>query len=124
MTRAKKQISVSPATAAKAAGKTLSVAKTTVNSSARVSCVQWKMRNFSSIEDFVHQVENYVRSQAAYKSDVILFPEFFNVPLTGLTPQLDPTAAMRELALHTPMLIEKISAMAVKYHINVAAGSR
>jgi predicted amidohydrolase len=120
---AKKPLSGNLATATKDSGKTTASAKSNGNSSARISCVQWKMRNFSSIEDFLHQVENYVRSQAAYKSDVILFPEFFNVPLTGLTPQLDPMAAMRELALHTPELIQKISAMAVKYHINVAAGS-
>jgi hypothetical protein len=119
MAKAKKALSSSSTTTAK----TNPITKNTANSSVRVSCVQWQMRNFSSVEDFLQQVESYVRSQATYQSDVILFPEFFNMPLTGLTPQLGPMAAIRELALLTPMLIEKISAMAVKYHINVAAVS-
>ena len=105
------------------AGKVALEAKSSRISCARVSCVQWKMRNFDSIEDFLQQVENYVRSQAASNCDVVLFPEFFNVPLTSLTPELEPMAAMRELALHTPMILAKIAAMAVKYRINVAAGS-
>jgi predicted amidohydrolase len=119
MADSKKQI----ASGSKKTGKGVIDTKSNGSSSARVSCVQWKMRNFSSIEDFLQQVENYVRSQAAYKCDVVLFPEFFNVPLTGLTPQLEPMEAMRALALHTPMILEKIAAMAVKYRINVAAGS-
>jgi predicted amidohydrolase len=123
MTKPKKQRSDSSPAAGKTVRKTKAVAKNPAKSSARVSCVQWMMRHYASVEDFLHQVESYVRSQAVYQSDVVLFPEFFNVALTGLTPQLNPMAAMRALALHTPMLVEKISAMAVKHHINVVAGS-
>jgi predicted amidohydrolase len=123
MAKSKKQTSGGLKNSGKGAGKIVTNTKNNGNSSARVGCVQWRMRNFTSIEDFLQQVENLVRSLAAYKCDVVLFPEFFNVPLTGLTPQLEPMAAMRELALHTPALLEKIAAMAVKYHINVAAGS-
>ena len=123
MANAKKRPSSGSKNSDKSISKIAPVAKNTGNSSARVACVQWKMRNFSSVEDFLQQVENYVRSLASYNCDVVLFPEFFNVPLTGLTPQLEPLAALRELALHTPMLLEKFAAMAVKYHINIVAGS-
>src|SRR5688500_6485736 len=123
MANLKKQLPGDSKKTGKGVDKNIMHAKSNGNSNARVACVQWQMRNFSSIEDFLQHVENYVRSLAAYKCDVVLFPEFFNVPLTGLTLQLEPMAAMRELALHTPTLLEKIAAMAVKYRINVAAGS-
>ncbi len=123
MANSKKQTSNGSSGARKAGKKNGDNAKKAVNSSVRVSCVQWKMRVFSSLEDFLQQVENYVRSQAAYTSDVVLFPEFFNVPLTSLTPDLDPKEAMQELALLTPQIVARIAAMAVEYGINVAAGS-
>src|SRR5688500_8701696 len=99
MANTNKQISSAAKIIKKSTAKNVVDAKNRSNNSARVGCVQWKMRSFGSIEDFLLQVENHVRSLAAYECDVVLFPEFFTVPLTGLTPELEPIAAMRELAL-------------------------
>ena len=91
--------------------------------SARVGCVQWQMRYFNSLEELMQQVESFVDSLSDYKCDVALFPEFFNMPLMGLKPELSLVDAMWELANHTPAIVEAISKMAISYNINIIAGS-
>lgn len=90
---------------------------------ARIGCVQWRMRLFTSIDDFLKQAETIVASLASYRCDVALFPEFFTAPLMGLTPGLPTLQQMRTLATHTPHLVDAFSAMAQKHHINIIAGS-
>ena len=51
--------------------------KTTV----RVGLVQWQMRPYKSIKDVFEQVEFFVDAVSDYKSDFVLFPEYFNAPL-------------------------------------------
>jgi predicted amidohydrolase len=89
----------------------------------RVGCVQWRMRPFSSADEFLQQVELQARALASYKCDIALFPEFFSVPLTGLWPQLETLDAMRELAKLTPELVQKIARFASAHRINIVAGS-
>jgi predicted amidohydrolase len=91
--------------------------------SARVGCVQWRMRPFKSADDFLQQVELQAQALASYKCDVALFPEFFSVPLTGLWPHLQPAESMRELARVTPDLVKAIARIAVTHKINIIAGS-
>jgi hypothetical protein len=47
----------------------------------RVGAVQWQMRQTSSLEEMLQQVEYFVDAVAGYKTDIVLFPEFFNGPL-------------------------------------------
>ena len=77
MANSNKQISSGTKNVGRFAGKSGIHAENTGNSRARVAGVQWRMRTFSSIEDFLIQVENHVQSLAAYKCDIVLFPEFF-----------------------------------------------
>jgi predicted amidohydrolase/GNAT superfamily N-acetyltransferase len=91
--------------------------------SARVGCVQWQMRTFTSQAEFLQQVESFVDSLSAYNCDVALFPEFFNAPLVGLKPELSSIDAMWELARHTQEIVDAISRMAISYNINIIAGS-
>ena len=51
--------------------------KTTV----RVGLVQWQMRSYQTLDDLFEQVEFFVDAVSDYKSDFILFPEYFNAPL-------------------------------------------
>ena len=51
--------------------------KTTV----RVGLVQWQMRPYKSLNDVFEQVEFFVDAVSDYKSDFVLFPEYFNAPL-------------------------------------------
>ena len=97
----------------------LSVKKTQI----RLGAVQWQMREFTSVEEVLEQVEYFVDALSDYKSDFAIFPEFFNAPLMGLTDQMDQTRAIRFLAGFTQQFREEMSEMAVSYNINIITGS-
>ena len=92
-------------------------------SNVRLGAVQWQMRIFHSFEDLLHQVEFFVDTVAGYKADLVLFPELFNAPLLSQFDQQDPPKAMRSLAEYTDQLRGEMLQMAVRYNINIVAGS-
>ncbi|ANG61320.1 hydrolase [Marinobacterium aestuarii] len=97
----------------------ISVRKTQV----RVGVVQWQMRTIESVEDILQQVEYFVDTVSEYESDFVLFPEFFNGALMGLTNQSQRTEAIRYLAGYTEQFREAMLQMAVSYNINIITGS-
>ena len=92
-------------------------------SNVRLGAVQWQMRIFQSFDEMLQQVEFFVDTVAGYKADLVLFPELFNAPLLSQFDQQDPPKAMRSLAEYTDQLRDEILQMAVKYNINIVAGS-
>jgi predicted amidohydrolase/GNAT superfamily N-acetyltransferase len=90
----------------------------------RVGVVQWQMRPTATFDALLAQVEFFVDSLSDYQSDFILFPEFFSAPLMGLgDPDRKPTEMVRDLAAHTPAIVEAMSRFAVTYNVNIIAGS-
>lgn len=92
-------------------------------SNVRISAVQWQMRIFDSVEDFLQQVEFFVDAISDYNADLILFPELFNAPLLALYDQQDPPSSIRSLAEHSERLRRELTYMALTYNINIVAGS-
>ena len=92
-------------------------------SNVRLSTVQWQMRIFPSIDEFLQQVEFFVDAVAGYNGDMVLFPELFNAPLLAEFDQQDPPKAMRSLAEYTDRIHREILHMAMSYNINIVAGS-
>jgi predicted amidohydrolase/GNAT superfamily N-acetyltransferase len=89
----------------------------------RLAAVQWQMRLFTSVEEFLQQVEFFVDTVAGYNSDILLFPEMINAPLMSELNQEDPAEAMRSLAGYTEELRQAFLDMALTYNINIVAGS-
>lgn len=90
----------------------------------RIGAIQWQMREVSSVEEMLKQVEYFIDALSNYKSDFALFPEFFNAPLMGLSPnQRNQTEAIRFVAGFTERFKNEMSQMAVSYNINVITGS-
>lgn len=89
----------------------------------RLGTVQWQMRRWNSVQDFMHQVEFFVDSLAGYNADFALFPEFFSAPLLAQFPDKSPAEAMRALSNFTEEVREEMSGLAVSYNINIIAGS-
>lgn len=81
------------------------------------------MRQFQSREEFLHQIEFFVDTVSGYNADIILFPEFFNVPLLAQYKEEEPPQAMRLLAEITDELRDSILQMAIRNNINIVAGS-
>ena len=92
-------------------------------SNVRVGAVQWQMRSFTSMKDFLQQVEFFVDVVAGYNADLLLLPELFNAPLMARYNQEDPPQAMRSLAKFTTRLRSQMLQMAVSYNINICTGS-
>lgn len=90
----------------------------------RVGAVQWQMRQVESVEDVLLQVEYFIDALSSYKSDIAVFPEFFNAALMGLClDQTKQTETIRFLASFTERFRNEISQLAVSYNINVVTGS-
>ena len=92
-------------------------------SNVRLGAVQWQMRSFTSMKDFLQQVEFFVDVVAGYNADLLLLPELFNAPLMARYNQEDPPQAMRSLAKFTTRLRSQMLQMAVSYNINICTGS-
>lgn len=89
----------------------------------RIGLVQWQMRLFPDIEAFYEQVEFFVDTVSGYKSDFVVFPEFFNTPLLAPYNHLSEMEAMRKLAEMTPDIVLRIQEYAVSYNVNVITGT-
>ncbi|PST82962.1 carbon-nitrogen hydrolase [Pedobacter yulinensis] len=89
----------------------------------RLGLVQWQMRLFPDMESFYEQVEFFVDAVSGYKSDFIMFPEFFNTPLLQPYNHLGEMEAMRRLAEKTGEIVDKMHEFAVSYNVNIISGS-
>ena len=58
-----------------------------------------------------------------YKSDFILFPEYFNAPLMAKFNHMSESEAIRELAKYTDEMLNRFINLAISYNINIITGS-
>lgn len=89
----------------------------------RIGLVQWQMRPYTKLEDFLQQVEYFTDAVSDYESDFILFPELFNAPLMAMFGKMDSRHAILELSKFTAPIVEAMRQMAVSYNVNIIAGS-
>lgn len=89
----------------------------------RLGLVQWQMRPFNNISAFYEQVTFFVGVLSEYKSDFVLFPEFFNTPLLAEYNHLSEHEAMRALASKTEAIKDKLSKLAISHNVNIISGS-
>ncbi|MDQ8186187.1 GNAT family N-acetyltransferase [Pelagicoccus sp. SDUM812002] len=91
----------------------------------RVSCVQYQVRGINSFEDFADQVEYFVETAADYRSDFVVFPEFFSVQLLSqkALKKLPSVEGIRRLSELTQPFMELMGRLAQEYGIYIVAGS-
>ncbi|MGQ1946758.1 GNAT family N-acetyltransferase [Geofilum sp. OHC36d9] len=89
----------------------------------RLGLVQWQMRLYATPEEMYEQMEYFVDAVSGYKSDFILFPEFFNAPLMAKYNHLSEPEAIRKLAEYTEEIRERFIQLAISYNINIITGS-
>lgn len=93
--------------------------KTTV----RVGLVQWQMRSYKTLDDVFEQVEFFIDAVSGYKSDFVLFPEYFNAPLMAKYNDMGEAQSIRALAQYTEEVRDRFIALAIKHNINIITGS-
>ncbi len=89
----------------------------------RMGLVQWQMRPYRTIEDVIEQVEYFVDTVSSYRSDFVLFPEYWNAPLMAEYNHMSEPDAIRELAQYTGRLRDTLQKFAISYNINIISGS-
>lgn len=89
----------------------------------RLGLIQWQMRPYANLDDVMQQAEFFIDAVSGYRCDFALFPEFFNAPLMAENNHLSEPEAIRELAKHTSVIIQKFSELAISYNINIITGS-
>lgn len=99
--------------------KKASIIKTIV----RLGLIQWQMRPYKDLDELLQQVEYFIDSVSAYRSDFALLPEFFNAPLMAKYNNLQESEAIRELAKYTQTIVSKLQELSIAYNINIISGS-
>tara|TARA_R110000787_G_scaffold22588_2_gene65438 strand:- start:10987 stop:12513 length:1527 start_codon:yes stop_codon:yes gene_type:complete len=89
----------------------------------RLGLIQWQMRPYKDLDELLNQAEYFIDAVAGYRSDFVLFPEFFNAPLMAKDNHLSTPDAIRELAKHTQAIVAKFSEFSISYNINIISGS-
>jgi len=89
----------------------------------RVSLVQYLMQRVRSFDDFKRQCEFYVDTAGDYQADFVIFPELFTTQLLSLVESQRPGLAARQVAEYTPQYLELMTELALRYNVNVVAGS-
>jgi predicted amidohydrolase/ribosomal protein S18 acetylase RimI-like enzyme len=89
----------------------------------RISAIQYQMRKVESFEDFQRQTAYFVDVAADNKADFAVFPELLTTQLLSMTPEKDPGKAVRQLATYTTRYLNHFRDLAVRYNINIVAGS-
>ena len=89
----------------------------------RIGLVQWQMRPYNSLDDLFEQVEFFVDSVSDYKSDFILFPEYFNAPLMAKFNDMGEAQSIRAMAQYTEQIRDRFRELAISYNINIITGS-
>jgi predicted amidohydrolase/ribosomal protein S18 acetylase RimI-like enzyme len=92
-------------------------------SMARLCVVQYMMRSVDSFDEFARQCAYFVDVASDYRSDFVVFPELFTTQLLSLIESGRPAEAARKLAAYTPQYLDLFTEMAVKYNVNIVAGS-
>ena len=90
----------------------------------RLCVVQYEMRKIASFDQFAQQCEFFLDVASDYKSDFVLFPELFTTQLLSCVEAHRPGLAARKLAEFTPQYLDFFGEMAIRYNLNVVAGSQ
>lgn len=92
--------------------------------SVRVATVQYGQRRIESFNEFKQLVEYYIDVVSDYKCDFVLFPELFSLQLLSIENEaIPPHEAIKKMTDYAPKLKSFYSKMAIKYNVNLIAGS-
>src|SRR5690606_36921539 len=89
----------------------------------RIALVQWQMRLSTKWDGRREQFEYFVEAVSHRNAAFVVFPENFSAPLMSNFNEMPEPMAIRKLAKFTEQLKEEISKLAIKYYINIVAGS-
>ncbi|MEZ4742548.1 MAG: GNAT family N-acetyltransferase [Bdellovibrionota bacterium] len=106
------------------AGSNKTAKKKHLEGTIRLATVQYMQRGIKYFEEFEQIVTYFVDVVADYRSDFVLFPELFTLQLLSIENEaLRPEKAILKLTEYTAQIKELFSRLAIKFNINIIAGS-
>lgn len=90
----------------------------------RLAVVQYKLRGIANFDEFTRQSEFFVDVASDYSCDFVMFPELFTTQLLSCVEPTRPGLAARRLAEFTPQYLEFFAECAIRYNVNLIAGSQ
>ncbi len=88
-----------------------------------VAAAQFQMRQTADFDAFAQQCEFFVDTATEYRIDFLLFPEMLTNQLQALVTESRPGLTARRLNEFTPLYIDLFTRLAIKYNVNIVAGS-
>jgi len=89
----------------------------------RIAAMQYLLRPIDRFEDFATQVEFFVRSAQEYRSQFVVFPEYFTTQLLSYLRESAPARAVRRLAQLTPEYEALFTRLATENKLYIIAGT-
>lgn len=90
----------------------------------RIASVQYQQRQIKSFSQFKQFVTYFVDVVSDYSADFVLFPELFTLQLLSIeNKEIPPNEAIDQLTQYTPRLTQFFSELAIRYNVNIIAGS-
>ncbi|MBX2861825.1 MAG: GNAT family N-acetyltransferase [Vampirovibrio sp.] len=90
----------------------------------RLATVQYQQRRIESFEEFEQIVTYFVDVVSDYRADFVVFPELFTLQLLSIENEpVRPEKAIDHLTDYTERLKAFFSTLAIKYNVNIIAGS-
>lgn len=90
----------------------------------RLASVQYQQRRITSFDEFKQIVTYFVDVVSDYSSDFVVFPELFTLQLLSIENEaVSPNKAIDHLTTYTQRLTTMFSDLAIKYNVNIIAGS-
>lgn len=92
--------------------------------SVRVATCQLQARAVADYAEFLRAIEYFVDVASDYEADFIVFPELFTLMLLSFEEkELSPVEAIERLSEYTPRIKADFADMAMRFNINIVAGS-
>ena len=90
----------------------------------RVASLQYELRPVQSFDEFAQQASDWVKNAADYKSQLVLFPEYFSLQLLGLEDPAKPLPELiRAVSRHLDPAIQLFGELARRHQITIVAGT-
>lgn len=90
----------------------------------RISNIQYPLTKVESFSDFARRCEHFINSCSKVRSDFVILPEHITLQLLSFCKEKVPSKQVRSLTDFTNDYLELFSNLAIRYSINILAGSQ
>lgn len=88
-----------------------------------IAAIQYKLREIDNVEDFISQCEYFIHTCSKKRMDFAVLPESLTWQLLSFLGERVPRKQLEKVTEYTERYISLFSDLAIRYSINIVAGS-